>query len=178
MVQGKLALTVKGRGSFAVCAVSLAALIAGCGDFLSGAWEGYIRVTTQTIGDDLDPDGYTVHLYSGGPGLPIGINDTKVIPTVPGRYDVELREIAGNCEVGGSGSTREISVVIHQTTELKYSVTCTALRLARGWSPSRGTEEAAGEGRAAAGYNVTGQVGSYTSSGLSAVLLSIAGPLP
>jgi hypothetical protein len=113
--------------SLSVCALFLTALVAGCGDFLSSAWEGYIRFTTRTSGVDLDPDGYTFHLYSGGPGLSIGINDTKVIPTTPGQYDVELTGIASNCEVGGSGSTREIRVVLNETAEVTFTVTCVAL---------------------------------------------------
>ena len=64
-----------------LCALSLAALAGGCGDDVEGPTPttGWIEVTTVTVGDTLDPDGYTVTV-DGSRSQAIGINDVVIMP--------------------------------------------------------------------------------------------------
>ncbi len=87
---------------------------------------GSIEVTTQTGGEDLDPDGYGFSVDGAG-SIAIGVNATaRTGGLAPGDHTVALQGVASNCSVGG-GSTRSVPVVENQTTSVTFPVNCVAL---------------------------------------------------
>jgi Tol biopolymer transport system component len=86
---------------------------------------GTIEVTTVTVGDTLDPDGYTVTLDDAG-GEAIGINGSVTILAVePGGHDVELDGVAKNCSVSGD-NPQAVTVTAGVTTPVSFEVSCEA----------------------------------------------------
>jgi len=94
-----------------------------CVSFVNGS----IRVRTETTGEDLDPDGYTVDLV-GYPGYGYLLaNGFYTYPNVqPGGYSVELRGVASNCTVSGP-SSQTVTVTIGVTADAVFAVTCAKL---------------------------------------------------
>lgn len=86
---------------------------------------GSLELTTETTGDDLDPDGYEVEI-DGGVGLAIGASETlapQVLAT--GDHDVELTGMAANCVVAGA-NPRTVTVETDETVSTTFEVTCNA----------------------------------------------------
>ena len=85
---------------------------------------GSITVSAITVGDTLDPDGYTV-VWGGGQEA-VGINDaTTISGLAPGDHIVELLGIVRNCTVDGD-NPRTVTVVAGDVTQTEYDVTCAA----------------------------------------------------
>jgi Tol biopolymer transport system component len=86
---------------------------------------GTLEVLTLTLGDTLDPDGYTLTLDGAASGT-IGLDDNlKFSDLAAGSHSVELGDVAVNCGVSGSNS-RTLSVVAGLTTLAVFRVTCRA----------------------------------------------------
>jgi hypothetical protein len=87
---------------------------------------GSIKVTTQTTGADLDPDGYQVNVDGGAPG-DIGINSDQTFSGVSaGDHSVTLSGLASNCQVSGS-NTQTASVVAGNTFDVPFTISCAAI---------------------------------------------------
>src|SRR5207237_859760 len=88
------------------------------------ATTGSLKVTTNTTGSDLDPDGYTLTV-DGGQGKAIGINNTVTISGLsPGDHSVQLNGVAQNCTV--TSNPRTVSITAGSTTTTTFTVICAA----------------------------------------------------
>ena len=86
---------------------------------------GAIAITTQTSGDELDPDGYQVVVDGGAPAA-IGINGSLTAAGLaPGDHTVALQDVAANCSVAG-GNPRTVAVTAGQTAAAAFTVTCSS----------------------------------------------------
>jgi hypothetical protein len=86
---------------------------------------GSVRITTATIGTDLDPDGYTA-LVDGGSAQPIGVNGTITIADVrEGQHMAELRGVSLNCIVAGA-ATVPVNVQFAATSNVTFTIQCAA----------------------------------------------------
>jgi len=80
-------------------------------------------VTTETVGSDLDADGYTVTIGQANMGA-IGVNEVKSFSDLTaGSHSVTLEGIAANCTVAGD-NPRDIAVTSGATTPTTFSLTC------------------------------------------------------
>src|SRR5947199_39321 len=88
------------------------------------ATTGSLKVTTNTTGSDLDPDGYTV-VVDGSQSKAIGINSNVTFSGLsPGDHSVQLNGIAQNCTV--SSNPRTVSITAGSTTTTTFTVICAA----------------------------------------------------
>jgi hypothetical protein len=95
------------------------------------ATTGTIRVSVTTSGSPIDPDGYIAKLDSGEPGLSVGTTGNVSFSSIAaGSHTVALTGLATNCSVTGSAS-QTTSVAVGATSELSFSVTCTAAAASR-----------------------------------------------
>jgi hypothetical protein len=106
-------------------AVAIVAL--GCGDSnpTSPPREIEVTVTTDNVGGDMDPDGYTLTFDNNG-GERVGVNAVVRFSTVSkGRHLVLLTGIAPNCSVEGP-NPREVDVLAGepQTVMITFTVHC------------------------------------------------------
>ena len=86
---------------------------------------GFIQVRTQTTGQSLDPNGYFLDVDGeAAPG--IGVNGVATLAVPAGDHEVTLSDVASNCTVGGPGATQSVSVTGAQTTNVTFTVVCTA----------------------------------------------------
>jgi Tol biopolymer transport system component len=84
---------------------------------------GSIRVTTQTSGSPVDPDGYTVSV-DGGSGQAIGVaGSVTLVNLSSGNHSVQLAGLASNCTT--SSNPRTVAVSAGATVETMFGVTCT-----------------------------------------------------
>ncbi|WP_445665690.1 TolB family protein [Fodinibius sp. AD559] len=85
---------------------------------------GAIEVTTNTTGDDIDSDGYTV--ATANVSSSIDPNGSTVLPDLSeGSAEVELSGIASNCSVSGE-NPRDVSVTAEDTTTTTFDIECEA----------------------------------------------------
>ena len=97
-----------------------------------GPTTGSLHIVTATTGADPDPDGYTYAVDAEAP-QPIGIgSDVNLEGITPGQHTVLLEGLAPNCTLEGEAA-RTVTVTAGGTTQVLYTITCTALRLQ--WSP-------------------------------------------
>jgi len=83
-----------------------------------------LTITTQTTGEQIDPNGYTVVVDGGEFSQGIGVNSTAAFSELqPGSHTVELTGVAPNCTVSG-GNPRTIELE-EGGTEVLFPVTCT-----------------------------------------------------
>jgi TolB protein len=83
---------------------------------------GSIRVTTQTSGSPVDPDGYAVSI-DGGSGQPIGTAGSVTLANLPaGNHAVQLSGLASNCST--TSNPRTVAVTAGVTVETAFTVTC------------------------------------------------------
>src|SRR5207253_2173254 len=88
------------------------------------ATTGSLKVTTNTTGSDLDPDGYTV-VVDGSQSKAIGINTSVTFSGLsPGDHSVQLNGIAQNCTV--TSNPRTVSITAGSTTTTTFTVICAA----------------------------------------------------
>lgn len=87
---------------------------------------GSVRVATTTTGLMI-PTGYHVVVNGAGEWLPLGVNDTLLVPgLLPGDNVVRLEGVASNCTAEG-GVSRTASVTLGATTDVAFAVTCIAV---------------------------------------------------
>jgi Tol biopolymer transport system component len=83
---------------------------------------GSIRVTTQTSGSPVDPDGYSVSV-DGGSGQPIGVAGSVTLANLAaGNHSVQLAGLASNCTT--TSNPRTVAVTAGGTIETLFTVTC------------------------------------------------------
>lgn len=88
---------------------------------------GDLTVTTNTTGQNLDPDGYTVTV-DGSNSQSIATNSSSGVtfPGLPaGNHPVALSGVASNCTVSGA-NPRTVSVAAGTGGSTVFAVTCTA----------------------------------------------------
>jgi Tol biopolymer transport system component len=84
---------------------------------------GAVEVTAVSEGQDLDPNGYTVHLQGVAPQT-IGANQTVAFAEVPaGDQEIHLSGVRGNCAVQ-QAHPRLIRVTEGETFRLQFEVRC------------------------------------------------------
>jgi len=111
--------------SVVLLTASLTLAMVNCGDDGTGVERGSLEVLTSTVGDTLDPDGYTVTTDAVA-SQPIGINDTLRIPDLAaGSHSVELGDVPVNCRVDGS-NPRTLEVDAGATRQTVFDVGCRA----------------------------------------------------
>ena len=111
--------------------VGLGLLLCECGGGNSSTDPevGVIRVTSNTAGTDLDPDGYTASL-NGASTQGINATGTAAFSDVPvGSHSVELLGLAENCSVDGSNPVA-VTVSSGATAQAIFDITCTGLNSA------------------------------------------------
>lgn len=108
--------------------VALAGLLAACAEDAiapRGTLTGTIRVTTTTVGDALDADGYLLALDQRDP-RPIGLNETALLDAVAaGAHRVRLSGNAANCAVT-EPNPAELTVPEGGSVEVGFEIACTA----------------------------------------------------
>lgn len=76
---------------------------------------------TETTGEDLDPDGYTIQLDGQAP-RPIGLNDSLITPNIIGGvHTVEMGGLADNCSLE-AGNPLSVAVLPGVRTEVALIV--------------------------------------------------------
>ncbi len=88
------------------------------------ATSGALEVTTETGGEDLDSDGYTLQFAERDTS--IGLNETITIEGLDeGVLNIELIDLASNC-LTQSTSSREVTISLGDTTETTFNIGCQA----------------------------------------------------
>lgn len=96
--------------------IALALAASACG---TDPGTGSVEVTTVSEGQDLDSDGYTVHLQ-GADSQPIAANHTVAFTEVPaGDQEIHLSGVRGNCAVQ-QAHPRLIRVTAGETFRLQF----------------------------------------------------------
>jgi hypothetical protein len=86
-----------------------------------GAATGSIELTTATMGESLDPDGYLATL-DAAPGRPIDSNGTLTFAAVAaGNHTVRLTSLAPNCTAGDN--PRKVAVA-GNTVAVRFDIIC------------------------------------------------------
>jgi Tol biopolymer transport system component len=89
---------------------------------------GSLRISTNTTGADVDPDGYAFAV-DGGTSQLIGINATTTLTNVAAApHSVQLSGLVGNCSVGGT-NPRAVTVLAGATAEVSFAVSCATTSL-------------------------------------------------
>lgn len=87
---------------------------------------GDLRVTTETVGDEQDSDGYSL-VVDGQPGIAIGSNaQLTVRGLAEGFHSFLLDGIAENCRVTNVDQPMSVAVSVDQTNTLTFVVFCLA----------------------------------------------------
>lgn len=85
---------------------------------------GFIEVDVVTGGETLDSDGYSVAFRGKTEQTKfVAINGTLPIQLEEGVHEVELLDVAANCEVAGD-NPRAVAVVEGETVRVTFEVTC------------------------------------------------------
>lgn len=86
---------------------------------------GTLKVTTNTSGSDVDPDGYTLAVDARA-SQPMGTEGTVTLDNlVAGVHTVQLSGNESNCRIGGT-NPRTVTVPDGGTVDLTFTITCTA----------------------------------------------------
>lgn len=84
---------------------------------------GSVKVTTESSGQDLDSDGYTISIT--GQQQDIEINTTVTLDGIEeGTRDAELTDVASNCTVVEGDNPRQLTVTGGETTNTTFEVSC------------------------------------------------------
>lgn len=85
---------------------------------------GDLRVTVRTEGDKSDPNGYMVHVGDGLVSERLDPDDSRVFPDLaPGDYKVELKDVAGYCEVEDEHPST-VEVAAGMEAEARFEIEC------------------------------------------------------
>ena len=89
--------------------------------------QGAIEITTNTTGQDPDPDGYSCRLDGGAVNRAIGANDSETVSGLAlGDHSVELTGVRENCTVSGA-NPRTVNIQLpNRPAIVNFDVTCTA----------------------------------------------------
>jgi TolB protein len=83
-----------------------------------------LRITTNTAGVQLDPDGYTITIDAASSSTPIGTNATTTITGVTAEdHAVRLNGLAPNCSVSGP-NPQFVTVGSGAVLDVLFNVTC------------------------------------------------------
>ena len=83
---------------------------------------GAVEITTNTTGDDIDPDGYEVAVADQNTN--IDVSGSVILSDLSeGSYDVELTGTADNCSVS-SNNPRSVSITAGDTTSTTFDIGC------------------------------------------------------
>jgi len=100
---------------------------------------GSIRLTTNTTGTDLDPDGYTFRV-DGGPPSSVATNAVAILNPIPaGNHSVTLSDVADNCSVSGSNPALA-TVALAETSDVVFAMTCSGAGSLRVITSSSGVD--------------------------------------
>jgi len=84
---------------------------------------GMLEVMIETIGSQLDPDGYSLRI-DGSNREAVDINDTTQIENLDERdYELELANVASNCTIKGN-NPRNFNIIAGETTSTTFNVEC------------------------------------------------------
>jgi len=94
-------------------------------DAIEDITRGSLEITTETSGEDIDEDGYTLVYDEQEVSLPV--NGTTLIEDLsPNTYQAELSGLAENCTVGDSNSAEfEFIILPNETIPVEIAVNCT-----------------------------------------------------
>ncbi|MBT8478256.1 MAG: hypothetical protein KJO06_05010 [Gemmatimonadetes bacterium] len=88
---------------------------------------GSLQITTITMGQDIDADGYTAALDCGCFET-VGVNEIATMTDVTeGSHMVLLTSVAANCELDGP-NPRWITVTAGETAQTTFSIVCHGYR--------------------------------------------------
>jgi len=101
----------------------VALLLVGCDTSLT-IEIGAIRVEVTAIGNNIDPDGYTIRVTGNGEdqSQSVEVNGQVLFAVPAGRYTVELTDKASNCVV--ELNPQEAQVAAGQTAILLFNTLC------------------------------------------------------
>lgn len=84
---------------------------------------GSLKVSTETTGQDIDEDGYT--LQFADQEVSLAANDSKMIENLtPKNYQLDLSQVASNCTIASEPSELKVEVVAGETVTVSIGVTC------------------------------------------------------
>ena len=116
-----------GHSSLRALAVwlGLAGFAQACGDGPTPPSAPTLRVSVRTTGVDFDPDGYVLHGGEAEWGVAAVASVTvyRVLP--PGRYQIRLGGLAGNCGFDGVDAV-PVTITEGQLSSVSFQVQCTA----------------------------------------------------
>ena len=84
-----------------------------------------LTVNTETIGEDLDGDGYSLAVDGGAPGN-IGVNASQDFALSSGDHTLQLTGVAVNCMVA-EDNPRTVTLAESTAGETTFQVTCQAI---------------------------------------------------
>jgi hypothetical protein len=71
---------------------------------------GRLEITSETIGDEIDPDGYSI-ILDGGASTPLAVSGSLDFEDLaPGLHAIEVQGIAPNCRLTNHPSSQDISI--------------------------------------------------------------------
>ncbi len=97
-----------------------------CGDdpVSHQAGPGTIMVTTTTVGNDFDPNGYTVAVNDGQPRAIDNLGTLFFNDLEAGAYDVSLSGMTANCSTVQGENPRTVVVIPLDTVSAGFQITC------------------------------------------------------
>jgi WD40 repeat protein len=111
---------------------------------------GGLHVTTVTTGEDLDPDGFALQVWTvvgwyDYPELagaqPIGVNASVAFPSIQqGSYTVMLTGVASNCRID-TPQPAAVTVTFGGTTHVIIAISCTATGTLRVTNTTSGPDQ-------------------------------------
>ena len=88
-----------------------------------------LRISTQTTGSSIDPDGFSLCLDIGcSDSSTVGVNDVRMMTVDTGAHTVLLAGVAGNCTVAGA-NPHAVHAATGETVSVQFDVSCAALTL-------------------------------------------------
>jgi TolB protein len=117
------------RGASSALWIALAFGAASCGfDGPTAPTFGYVKVSVNTSGGDLDIDGYSVQL-DASESRHVASTGAESFYTTSGEHTVSIRSIAANCSVTSPVSV-SVSVTERQVAPVAFDVVCLATGIA------------------------------------------------
>ena len=105
--------------------VGLVGALLACGEDLTAPETGTLEVTSSTMGDALDPDGFALSL-DGGAAQPLGPNASLTLADLPaGSHTLSLSGLAPNCVVS-TPNPLTATVPAGGTARVAFEVACSA----------------------------------------------------
>lgn len=89
-----------------------------------GDASGALILSMRTVGDQVDPDGYTAQLDQGpGVGLPVN-GEVRISGLAPGAHLLDVGDVASNCRLTNRESPGSVSVSAGATVRVDLEVFC------------------------------------------------------